>query len=291
VRDHNIAHGAPALGAWFAERHVYLRSGSDSRYLVLSRSLQIGVTIAVALVLAGLVVAGYNAIASHLAAIEQQREIARLESVIQSSQSAAASREDVAGTAPRVDLPAAQPQIGELSAPIEQSDAARRPAEHAPAATREQAAMRVAELEQHLADAGEQAARLVAQLAAAETTAAAAVAQGSVQPAQAGSDDPTARALAQLKADDPEGRLQQLRRQLAHAATTVALLNQDLTAMQGALAAARARTASPTPENASELTRLREQLRHANERIRELEGLADVASPILAPTPAPPAPR
>jgi hypothetical protein len=112
-----------------------------------------------------------------------------------------------------------------------------------------------------------------------------------VRPAQAGSDDAAAGALARLKADDPDGRLQQLRQQLARAATTIALLNQDLAAAQGALAAGHAHTAPPDPDDASEISRLREQLRRANQRIDQLEGLADLAAPTLAPAPAPPAPR
>jgi hypothetical protein len=283
VRDHKAAQGVSAPGVWFAERHVYLRSGSESRYVVLSRSLQVGVTIALALLLAGLLAAGYGAIASHLAALEQQREIARLESLVQSAQAAAATRGAVAGTASRVDQPAMQAQIEAISG-IEQSDAAQ-----GPAAGSKQGA-RTAEVEQHLAHAGEQTARLAAQLAAAETTAAA-LAGGSVPPAQSGADDAAFAALAPLKADGPDGHLQQLRWRLARAATAVALLDRDLAVAQGALAAERARMSPPAAENASELARLREQLRRATARIDQLEGLADVAAPTLAPAPSPPAPR
>jgi hypothetical protein len=147
VRDNNAAHGGSALGPWFAERHVYLRSGSHGHYVVLSRSLQIGVTLGVALVLAGLVAAGYNAIASHLHAGEQQREIGRLERLLSSTQSAAAIRQDLADRARRGDLPAVQAPIEGRSGHLEQSDAAQRRAEAAPAAAG------LAELERHLAHA------------------------------------------------------------------------------------------------------------------------------------------
>ena len=90
MRDNQAARGDSALGAWFAERHVYLRSGAESRYLVLSRSLQIGVTLAVVLVLAGLAVAGYSVLGGHIERVEQRREIARLASLVQSLRSAGA---------------------------------------------------------------------------------------------------------------------------------------------------------------------------------------------------------
>ena len=42
VRKNDPVHGGSASGALFAERHVYMRSGAESRYVVLTRPLQIG---------------------------------------------------------------------------------------------------------------------------------------------------------------------------------------------------------------------------------------------------------
>ena len=96
VRKNDPAHGGSASGALFAERHVYMRSGAESRYVVLTRPLQIGVVIGGALILAALAFAGGSAIVSRLAAIEQRREIARLEMVVQTLRTAAADQDAAA---------------------------------------------------------------------------------------------------------------------------------------------------------------------------------------------------
>ena len=106
-----------------------------------------------------------------------------------------------------------------------------------------------------------------------------------MQPAQAGFDADAAGSLAQLKANDRDGQLQQLRSQLASAAATSASLGEDLAAAQRE-ASARA-GATFGPDDASEIARLRAQLRRANERIDLLEARADPG----VPAPAPPAPR
>ena len=65
-------------------------------YVVLTRPLQIGVVIGGALTLAAFAFAGYSAIVGRLAAIEQRREIARLEMVIRTLRSAAADQDAAA---------------------------------------------------------------------------------------------------------------------------------------------------------------------------------------------------
>ena len=71
MRKNDPAHGGSASGALFAERHVYMRSGAESHYVVLTRPLQIGVVIGGALILAALAFAGGSAIVSRFAAIER----------------------------------------------------------------------------------------------------------------------------------------------------------------------------------------------------------------------------
>ena len=60
----------------FAERQVHMRSGNESRYLVLSRPLQIGVAAGFLAILGLLATASYNAIAKHLELAAQQRALA-----------------------------------------------------------------------------------------------------------------------------------------------------------------------------------------------------------------------
>jgi hypothetical protein len=105
VRKNDAVPGSSTFGAWFAERHVYLRSGAGSHYVVLTRPLQIGVMILGALILAAFAFAGYSAIVGRFAAIEQRREIARLEMMIRTLQSAAADQ-DAAAAELRAEPPA-----------------------------------------------------------------------------------------------------------------------------------------------------------------------------------------
>jgi hypothetical protein len=70
----------------FAARQVYVRSGLTSRYVVLSRPLQISVAVGFVVVVLWLGLASYAAIAKHLQTIAQGRELARLESVTKTLQ-------------------------------------------------------------------------------------------------------------------------------------------------------------------------------------------------------------
>ncbi len=71
----------PVLQELFADRQVYVRSGLTSRYVALSRSLQISVAVAVGVTVLWLVLASYAAVAKHIETVEQGRELARLESI------------------------------------------------------------------------------------------------------------------------------------------------------------------------------------------------------------------
>jgi hypothetical protein len=71
----------PVLPELFAARQVYVRSGQTSRYVALSRALQIWVAIGLGMIVLWLGVASYAAIAKHLQTVAQARELARLESI------------------------------------------------------------------------------------------------------------------------------------------------------------------------------------------------------------------
>ena len=111
----------------FAERQVYLRSGLTSRYVVLSRPLQIGVAIGMGLLIAWLAVASYSAIAKRFEVAGQNRELARLEEAnksLRAAAEAAQATEELRGQAARVP---------ELTASLSAAEAAR---EHAQSLTK-----------------------------------------------------------------------------------------------------------------------------------------------------------
>jgi hypothetical protein len=105
MRQNRAARRSSVFEDLFAERQVYLRSGRTSRYVVLSRPLQIAVTIGAVVVVLWLAVASYRSVSAHLEAAERTRELTRLEEVNQSLRTAAAaapSAEDVAALQARV---------------------------------------------------------------------------------------------------------------------------------------------------------------------------------------------
>jgi chromosome segregation ATPase len=107
----------------FAERQVYVRSGLHSDYVVLSRTLQIGVAIGSIAIVALLVVASYNAIARHFEVAVQQRALAELESA---AGAAAQSAEELAQLRARSDT--AQAEVERLTAALERAEADRQAA-------------------------------------------------------------------------------------------------------------------------------------------------------------------
>ena len=85
---HSHVDGGSRRQDLFAARQIYLRSGTTSRYVNLSRSLQIAVTALAAVLALWLGAASYIAIAKHLQTVEQGRELARLEGIAQALRSA-----------------------------------------------------------------------------------------------------------------------------------------------------------------------------------------------------------
>jgi hypothetical protein len=61
----------PSWRELFAERQIYLRTGQGSRYVVLSRSLQLGVAISMLVLIGSLALASYGYLSSRFQAVEQ----------------------------------------------------------------------------------------------------------------------------------------------------------------------------------------------------------------------------
>jgi hypothetical protein len=155
--DHD---GTGRRAAWdlFAERHVHMRSGGESRYVVLSRPLQIGVSAAVLAFLALLGVASYNAIAKHLALLAQERVVTE-ERALRAVQEHEAAQETASL---RLRSEAAEREVDRLNAALEQAQAERAAAITAST----QAASKAAELQAALAATMQESRKLAAELAA-----------------------------------------------------------------------------------------------------------------------------
>lgn len=133
MRKHEMARRNGIFEDLFAERQVYLRSGLTSRYVVLSRPLQIGVTIAMGLIIAWLAYASYSAIARHFELAGQSRELARLEDVNQSLRAAAEAAKSTE------ELRAQAARVPELTSALSTAEAARKRAESLTQSTTAQA--------------------------------------------------------------------------------------------------------------------------------------------------------
>jgi chromosome segregation ATPase len=68
------------LQSLFAERHVYMRSGFDGRYVAVSRPLQISVAVGAAIVAAWLALASYGAIVNSIEVTAQRAVLTQLQS-------------------------------------------------------------------------------------------------------------------------------------------------------------------------------------------------------------------
>jgi trimeric autotransporter adhesin len=315
----------------FAERQVHMRSGQESRYVVLSRSLQIGVTAGFLAILALLAIASYNAIAKHVALAAQERTLeefaaraARAEQVLPELASLRQRNE------------AAEREIERLSAALDQAQAERSAAVTASS----EAGAKAAELEAALATtlqesrklgtdleamraAGEvrsapgsppgsrQTQALLAEITglraelervdretealrrtAAQARQALREAQGAGEAAQQARSAPPLRlAVAASPATD---EVQQLQQDLAGAQASLAALSADLEAAKGA-----ATGAGPATDAAADLAALKQQLSTAHRRAEQLgvrlagERPKEVgdAPSDPAPSPSPPAPR
>jgi chromosome segregation ATPase len=150
-------------GSWdlFAERQVHIRDGRKSRYVVLSRSLQIGVAAACLTILALLGIAAYQAIGKQVQLVAQQRTLEDLAALAaQADQSA----RELATLRQRSD--AAQGEIERLTSALEQAQAERTAAVTAST----EAGARAAELEAALAATTEERRKLASELVAARAT-------------------------------------------------------------------------------------------------------------------------
>ncbi len=107
MREDRYSAHTPAIRDLFAERQVYVRAGMTSRYVTISRALQISATLGVAMLVAWLGLASYAAVAKHLEAVAQGREVARLEAVTKALQAkieAAQADRSAPAVAPASDL-------------------------------------------------------------------------------------------------------------------------------------------------------------------------------------------
>jgi colicin import membrane protein len=312
----------------FAERQVHMRTGQESRYVVLSRSLQIGVTLGVLAILALLALASYQAIAKHVALVAQERTLEEL--AARAAQARQAARE----LAPlRQQSEEAEREIERLRAALDQAQAERTAA----LAASSEAGAKAAELEAALATtlqerrtpatgvetaraAGEarpasesrQAQALLAEITGLraelervdrETAAlrrTAAQARQALRDAQGGGAatpqaPPGPQAPLRLAvAASPATAVRQLQQDLAGAQASLAALSADLEAAKGA-----APGAGTTTDAAAGLATLKQQLSAAHRRAGQL-GLTlaseqaeevEPAAPAPAPLPPPPAPR
>jgi colicin import membrane protein len=310
----------------FAERQVHMRSGQESRYVVLSRSLQIGVTLGVLAILAVLALASYHAIAKHVALVAKERTLEEL--AARAAQTERAARE----LAPlRQQNEEAEREIERLRAALDQAQAERTAA----LAASSEAGAKAAELEAALATTLQERRKLATDV---ETARASGEARPAPESRQAQAllaeitglraelervDRETAalrRTAAQARQalrdaqgggeatpQAPPGPQPPLRLALAAApATEVRQLQQDLAGAQASLAALSAdleaaKGAAPGDDTATDaaagLATLKQQLSTAHRRAEQL-GLtlaseqAEQAEPAApAPLPSPPAPR
>jgi DNA repair exonuclease SbcCD ATPase subunit len=304
----------------FAERRVHVRSGHESRYVVLSPLLQIGVAVGALALVALLGVASYNAISGQLALITQQRELALLaadkvraeqaaaqlealqrrhdaaESEITRLSEALAQAEDDTDASARLaaaqaELDAATAENRKLVTALEQARAAGQASAaeaDAPQSTEVEA------LRAEITGLRAEIDRLEREAQGLRRSAAQAQeASGAQQPTpEAGGAPPTRIAVTAEPAVQEVRRLQQ---DLAGAQAAIDALSADLAAAKSPRpGAGPARQASIA---ATDLSSLKAQLGAASERLEQL-GASLVAAPGVAPrqdlasdTPAGPAPR
>ena len=290
MRKSEVPRRSSAFEDLFAERQVYLRSGLTSRYVVVSRPLQIAVTIGIGLIVAGLAFAAYSSVVNHLAAAELRRELALAEArigelgaarqadgpVTAADSTATAGPAADAGTAQLTQTPSsAEQRIEELTRELETSDA--------------QANRLEGDLTAALADAA--ALRVAAETAEAE------LADLQAERARPRDRPPTEREagqdLAQIKEPAPAEAeaVSALKASLAGGERQSAARSAELDPARGPTAALAGRSAAESAGGADELARVQAELRAANQRIAELETAIRLGLAKLAPRPAPPAPR
>ncbi len=291
----------------FAERQVYLRSGLTSRYVVLSRPLQVGVAIAMGLIIAWLAYASYSAIARQIELAGQSRELARLEGVNKSLQVAAEASQS------SEELRTQAAQVPQLSSQLQAAQAARERAQSLTKAATDEAD----ELRRELALAQDRihelsgAAQPSGQGAGADGATAASDAGNRLVKAQAQIDE-LSKALAKARADGEQRsaaadaevkRLQgnldaalkdaaALRQSAQAAETSLADLRTEMASLRGqAPAGAAARDLAEVKQPAAdEMARLKATLASAETRIAELTSDLEAAKRASAAQPPEPAP-
>lgn len=293
----------------FAERQLYMRSGMESRYVTLSRPLQVGVALGMVAVVAWLAIASYGAVAKHLEAAEQSRELARLEGMTQSLTAKSQTEAVGLGAGP------AESQV-ELQAALDLANADLARAEEIAGAT----AAEADEVRRELALAEERMGRLEGELETATTErdslAAKVAAAASGDPAAPDAIgelrtelEETARRVEELSAarTEVEGELEvalaeidrlegalgeaeqagrespEIQQALADAEGENTRLRQELEALEreradlaGRLEAGAA--ATPAAGDAQQIARLRDDLAEANSRIAELDSSREAAA-------------
>jgi predicted nucleic acid-binding Zn-ribbon protein len=272
MRRHGMARRGGRFGELFAERQVYLRSGLTSHYIVLSRRLQIGVTVAIGLIIAATGWASYSAIVQHFQLAGQSRELARLAEVNSSLRATA----DAAPAAEQLQTQAVR--IPELSSALAAAETERERAEAEVERLRrdlEAARKDLAALRQSAQTAEANAADLRAQLA-------------ELRPEAPAGDG--AQTLAELKQPATEN-VAELKATLAGARTRIAELTADLAAVKRPAADAPAAAAPAAGADGRRIADLQAQLDAAKQRIAELQ--AEIRQDVtdFAPLPPPAAPR
>jgi chromosome segregation ATPase len=134
MRKDKAARRSSVFDDLFAERQVYLRSGLTSRYLVLSRALQIAATAGVLLLVAGLGLATYSSLAKHREVAEQSRALARLEEANASLRAAAEA------ATPPEEIAALTARVPELEMALAEAEAAQAQTQSAAEAARAETA-------------------------------------------------------------------------------------------------------------------------------------------------------
>jgi predicted RNase H-like nuclease (RuvC/YqgF family) len=299
MRKDPSARRTPFWQQLFAERQIYLRSGEDSRYVVLSRRLQIGVTVGAVLLIGSLALASYGYLSQRFGVVEQNRQLddaiaAGAGQLRRELKTAVDAEAEQLGQ----QLELATRQIEALGA--ERDALATKIAELTSSAEpRDQDATR---LNRQLTDAEAEIRRLNEALSDTSSTAEAQLAslKDEIDALRAGGAGPDSgrgtvdRQLAEIKgsASTSPDEVLELKQDLAGAQATIAGLTADLaaaraasgearrTAPQAAAAAPEARVAGPDGP-----------LLVAQARIAELEARLAVLATGLAPAPAPAAPR
>jgi chromosome segregation ATPase len=322
----NDGTGRRAPWKLFAERQVHMRSGDESRYVVISRPLQIGVAAGFLAILALLATASYNAISKHLELAAQQQAVA--DEVAASAAQAERSAGELATLQQR--NAAAAREIEELNAALDRAQAERMEAITASS----EAGARAAELEAAFAATTQESRRLAGELGGTRAPGGPGSAPGSAdmenlraeitglraelervnreaqalrrtasearQALGALQGDESQEALLQARAegsDTPPSPLaataapsvdevRRLQQDLVDAQATVATLSSDLEALKGT-------GIGPATDAAAELATLEQQLGSAHRRAEQLGASLAARQPDAAadaPPAAPPDP-